>query len=142
MAKIEANIKELQLRFMQSWMHRDVGAIRSLAARDCMIIFGTNPPELLDRPSFVAALEKDFRCLGFRMGESFVRRYGKTAWFTAPVELELKRGAREWKGRFLTTSMWRKFTIGGWKLVESSLAPVDRDDRLADSVRRVQLWQG
>ncbi|MEM1197158.1 MAG: nuclear transport factor 2 family protein [Pseudomonadota bacterium] len=140
MASVAELIQAHELRFMQSWMHRDAGALRKLAARDCVIVFGTNPPELLDRASFVAAIEKDFRCLGFRMGESVVRRHGRAAWFTAPVELELKLGARDWQGRFLVTAMWRKFRIGGWKLVERSLATVDKDDRLTDSVRRLQMW--
>ncbi|MDJ0977424.1 MAG: nuclear transport factor 2 family protein [Erythrobacter sp.] len=141
MADITGEIQALELRFMQSWMHRDASAIKGLAARDCMLIFGTNPPELLDRPSFTAAVEKDFRCLGFRMGESVVTRHGRAAWFTAPVELELRLGARDWQGRFLVVALWRKFRIGGWKTVERSLAPLDKDDRLAESVRRLQMWQ-
>lgn len=126
---------------MQSWMHRDAATIRKLASRDCMMIFGTNPPELLDRPSFAAAIENDFRCLGFRMGESVVRRHGRMGWFTASADLELKFGVREWNGRFLVTGLWRKFRVGGWKLVERSLAPLEKDERLAESVRRLQMWQ-
>ncbi|MEO0589684.1 MAG: nuclear transport factor 2 family protein [Pseudomonadota bacterium] len=142
MANSAELIQAQELRFMQSWMHRDAGAIRRLAARDCMLVFGTNPPELLDRPSFLAAIESDFRCLGFRMGESVVRRHGRTAWFTASVDLELKIGAREWNARFLMTGLWRKHRIGGWKLVERSFAPLDKDERLAESVRRLQMWHG
>lgn len=142
MANTSELIQAQELRFMQSWMHRDAGAIRKLASRDCMLVFGTNPPELLDRPSFVAAVENDFRCLGFRMGEGVVRRQGRAAWFTASVDLELKLGAREWKTRFLMTGLWRKHRIGGWKLAERSLAPLDTDQRLAESVRRLQMWHG
>ncbi|MEL6237578.1 MAG: nuclear transport factor 2 family protein [Pseudomonadota bacterium] len=141
MAHVSDTIEAQQLRFMQSWMHRDAATIRKLASRDCMMIFGTNPPELLDRPSFLAAAESDFRCFGFRLGESVVRGHGKGAWFASPVELELKLGAREWNGRFLLVALWRKFAIGGWKLVEMSLAPVDTDDRRAENLRRLQMWQ-
>lgn len=125
---------------MQSWMHRDASAVRKLAARDCIILFATDPPEILDRPSFIAAIDRDFRCLGFRMGQNVVRQHGKSAWFTAPIDLELKLGAHDWQGRFVTTSLWRKFAIGGWKLAERSLATVAQDDRLAHSVRRLQMW--
>lgn len=126
---------------MQSWMHRDGGAIRKLAARDFMMIVGTNPPELLDRPSFSAAVEQDLLCSGFRLGESVVRRHGRAAWYTSGAELELKIGTREWSGRFLMTGLWRKYRIGGWKLAERSLASLETDDRLADSIRRMQLWR-
>ncbi|MEM6827291.1 MAG: nuclear transport factor 2 family protein [Pseudomonadota bacterium] len=141
MADIADTIEAHELRLMQAWMRRDAGAFRKLAARDCMFVFGTNPPELLDRASFTEAIENDFRCLGFRMGESVVRRHGRAAWFTASADLELKFGARAWEGRFLMTGLWRKFRIGGWKLVERSLATLDKDERLAQSVRRLQMWQ-
>jgi len=142
MAQVTETIQAFELRLMQSWMHRDAGSIRKLAARDCMMIFATNPPELLDRPSFVESVGNDFRCVGFRMGESVVRRYGKLAWFSASADLELRLGVREWNGRFLITDLWSKHSFGGWKLTERCLAPVEDDDRLAHSIRRLQMWRG
>jgi len=127
---------------MQSWMHSEAGDIRKLTARDFMMVIGSNPPELLDRPSFVEAIKSDFSCIGFRLGESVVRRHGRAAWFTSGAELELKVGSREWSGRFLITGLWRKHRIGGWKLVERTLCSLDADDRLAASIRRMQMWQG
>ena len=141
MAEIDAIIEAQELRMMQAWMHRDAGTIRQLAARDFMMIVGTNPPELLDRPSFVAAIEQGMRCSGFRLAESFVRRHGRTAWYTAGAELELKLGAKDWSGRFLITGLWRKHRFGGWKLAERSLSPTDKDDALAENVRRMQMWR-
>jgi hypothetical protein len=141
-AQISETIQALELRLMQAWMHRDAAAIRKLAARDCMMIFATTPPEILDRPSFAESVERDFRCIGFRMGESVARQYGRSAWFTASADLELKLGVREWNGRFLVTDLWRKHRIGGWKLAERSLAALDGDERLADGVRRLQMWRG
>ena len=134
-------IEALSLRFMQSWMHRDASAIKSMAARDLMMMIGSNPPELLDRPSFVAAVERDFRCNRFRMGEAFIRRHGRTAWYVAGADLELQLGAHDWPGRFMITDMWQKQRFGGWKLVERSLAPTAADDRFADNVRKLQQWR-
>jgi ketosteroid isomerase-like protein len=142
MAQVSETIEALELRLMHSWMQRDAGAIRRLMARDCMMIFATDPPELLDRPSFAASVERDFRCLGFRMGESVVRRHGRSAWFTASVDLELKLGRAEWKGRFLVADLWRKHRIGGWKLAERGLSLLATDERLSDGLRRLQLWHG
>ncbi|QFT77718.1 DUF4440 domain-containing protein [Erythrobacter sp. THAF29] len=141
MADISGMIEAQELRLMQAWMHRDAGTIRQLAARDCMMILGTNPPELLDRPSFIAAMDKDLRCTGFRLGESVVRRHSRTAWYTAGAEIELKVGAKDWTGRFLLMGLWRKFRIGGWKLIERGLSPTSSEEGLADSIRKMQMWR-
>ena len=140
MADIPVIIEAQELRFMQSWMHRDAGAIRSLAARDFMMMVGTNPPQLLDRPSFIAAMERGFTCAGFRLGESFVRRHGRSAWYVAAAKLDLQLGGRKWAGEFLLSDMWYKHRISGWKLVERSLSRADNDESFAGSVRKLQLW--
>ena len=141
MADIPALIQEREERFLASWMRRDAADLKKLAARDCVMIFGTTPLEVLDRASFVAAVERDFRLLGFRCSEAAVRRYGKMAWYTGSAELELKLGVNEWKDRFLITGLWQKFSFGGWKLIERSLAPVSDNPRLSGSVQRLQLWK-
>ena len=76
------------------------------------------------------------------MGDGDARRYGKTAYYSAPAELEMKIGAREWKGRFLITGLWRKFRFGGWRLVERTISPLAEDERLPESIQRLQMWQG
>ncbi len=140
MADVTATLEANELRFMQCWMHRDTSGIKQIAARDFMMLVGTNPPQLLDRPSFVAAMEKDFRCTGFRLGESFVRRHGRSAWYSAGVQLELRLGAKEWSGDFLVTDMWRKPRFGGWKLMERSLSQFQSSEEFADKIRMLQLW--
>ena len=141
MADVAGIIEAQELRFMQAWMHRDAATFRKLAARDFMMMVGTNPPELLDRPSFAAAIERDFRCTGFRLGESIIRQHRGCAWYTAGAELELQLANQDWSGRFLLTGLWRKSAIGGWKIVERSLAKSDPDAALAETVRRLQLWR-
>jgi len=141
MANVTAILEANELRFMQCWMHRDSAGIKQIAARDFLMLVGTNPPQLLDRPSFVAAMDKDFRCTGFRLGESFVRRHGRSAWYSAGVQLELRLGANEWRGEFLVTDMWRKQRIGGWKLVERSLSQIQSDDAFANDIKMLQLWK-
>ncbi|MBV7259821.1 nuclear transport factor 2 family protein [Erythrobacter crassostreae] len=140
MAEIEALIEAQELRFMQSWMHRDATAIRDIAARDFMMMVGSSPPELLDRPSFLAATADGFRCIGFRLGQSFVRRHGRCAWYVAGARLELELGRIEWSGDFMLTGLWRKSRFQGWKLAEHSIAPSAKDGRFSETVRSMQLW--
>lgn len=140
MADFDGQIESAQLRFLQSWMHRDAGAIRKIASREFMMMIGTEPPELLDRPSFTAALARGFRCNGFKLGQSYVRRHGRCAWYVAGVDLELELDRKQWSGRFLLTGMWRKFRWGGWKAVECGIAPLHADTAITDRIRDLQLW--
>lgn len=140
MADITAIIEANELRFMQSWMHQDASSIKQIAARDFMMLVGTNPPQLLDRPSFVAAIEKDFRCIGFRLGESYSRRHGRNAWYVAGIQLELNLAGKIWKGDFIVSDLWRKPRFGDWRLVERSLAQVEADTGFAGSIAKLQLW--
>lgn len=141
MADIPFLIQEREQRFLEAWMRRNSADLKRLVSRDCVLLFGTTPLEVLDRPSFLVAVERDFRCLGFRVGEGAVRRYGKMAWYAGSAELELKLGAREWKGRFMMTGLWQKFSWGGWKLIERTISPVSDDQALAGGVRRLQMWR-
>ena len=141
MANIPAIIEEREERLMQAWLHRDQGELKRLMARDCIVMFATDPPEILDRPSLATAFEQDFRCLGYRLGDNIMRRYDKLVFLTTPIDLELKIGRLEWSGRFLATDMWRKFAFGGWKLTERTLAPLAEDERLPVAVRALQMWR-
>jgi hypothetical protein len=140
MADTPAEIEALALGVMRAWLARDAKAMKKATARDFMMMLGTLPPQLLDRPSFLAALERGFTCSRFVFHEVFVRQHGKAAWLVAGVELDLELGRTAWTGKFLVTQMWRSGTIGGWKLTELSLAKLDEGDRLAGNVKALQLW--
>ena len=141
MAATEAEIEALELRFMRAWVAGDAKELKKLLARDFMAMVGTMPPQLLDRPSFLAGAERGFSCTKFAYREVFVRQHGKTAWFVGGAELELGLGLKGWSGPFLVTALWRKGTIGGWKLAERSLARLDPTETLAASVAKLQLWK-
>jgi len=141
MAAVEAEIEALTLTVMRAWVAGDAKAMKKLLARDCMMMTGSTPPQLLDRPSFLAAMERGFACTRFALREVIVRRHGKSAWLVAGAELELGLGSDVWKGGFLVTDLWRKGTIGGWKLAERSLARLEGDDSIAPAIARLQLWK-
>lgn len=141
-ADLDQNFEVLENRLMRAWMHRDARDVKALVSGDFIFMFGTKPPVLLDRPSFIAGLEDRFVCEGFRFQEVTARKYGKSVWFSGHVELELRVGQHKWAGNFLITDLWRKSAIRRrWMLAERSLAPVENDSRLSDAIRAMQLWR-
>lgn len=136
-----AEIEALALTAMRAWVAGDAKALKKLLARDFMMMIGSVPPQLLDRPSFLAAMERGFACTRFTFREVIVRAHGKTVWLVAGAELELALGPKVWSGGFLVTDLWRKGAIGGWKLAERSLARLDTDDSIAPAISRLQLWK-
>lgn len=142
MSRIQAELEVDETRLMRAWMSRDPDEVRSMVARDCLMFFGTSPPALLDRPSFLAGLDRGLVCKGFRFHEASARKHGSTAWYSGQIDLELQVGASEWSGQFLITDLWRKGTIKRrWQLVERSLAPTAPDAKLCDAIRALQLWR-
>ncbi|SHN49570.1 YybH family protein [Erythrobacter sanguineus] len=141
MSDTAAEVEALELRLMRAWLAGDAKDAKKLLARDFVAMIGTLPPQLLDRPSFAAGIERGFGCTRFAFHEVFVRQHGKSAWFVAGCELELRLGATPWVGPFLVTGLWRKGAIGGWKLAERSLARIDPGENLAGAVSKLQLWK-
>lgn len=141
MADPAAEIEALELRLMRSWVAGDKAELKKLTTRDFMCMVGTLPPQLLDRPSFLAAADRGFACTRFQLREVIVRQHGKSTWFVAGAELELALGTKVWSGPFLITDLWRRGTIGGWKLAERSIGRLEQDDSFAAAVNMLQLWK-
>ncbi len=141
MADKAAEIEALALMTMRAWVAGDAKTMKKLLARDFMMLAGSSPPQLLDRPSFLGAMERGLACTRFAFREVIVRAHGKSAWFVAGAELELALGSKVWQGGFLVTDLWRKGAIGGWKLAERSLARLDEDSSIAPAISKLQLWK-
>jgi hypothetical protein len=141
MAVSEAEIEALALAAMRAWVAGDAKAMKKLAMRDFMCMVGTTPPQLLDRPSFLAAMGKGFACHAFAFREVLVRSHGRSAWFVAAAQLTLGLGREEWSGQFLVSDLWqRKNWGGGYRLSERSIAVLDPDESRAGGIARLQLW--
>ena len=137
-----ARIEALEHQFMRAWMQRDRNAMKALAARDFIFLFGASKPAMLDRASWLEAATTRLRCSGYRFDEVYVRRHGNVAVFATRVGIEGAVGEREWQGDAWMVDMWQKSRIGNkWKLIERSLSRVDTDDRLSDQIRSMQLWR-
>ncbi|BDI60967.1 DUF4440 domain-containing protein [Qipengyuania nanhaisediminis] len=142
MADLEPEFEVFEHILMRAWMHRDASDVKALVQGDALFMFGTAPPVLLDRASFLGNFDDRFRLLGFRFHETTARRHGKSVWFSGHVELEMKLGPQTWEGKFLLTDLWRRGTVRRrWKLAERSLAPVKDDRALSDAIRTLQLWR-
>lgn len=142
MADITPEFEALEIALMRVWMGADRGEIKARVAADCVMMLGTTPPVLLDRPSFLAAAERGFALTGFRLREVTGRRYGTNVWFTGHAELDLAVGRDKWSGGFLLTDLWRKSGFRRrWKLAERSLAPVEANESLSHAIRALQLWR-
>lgn len=140
MAVSEAEIEALALGVMRAWVAGDAKAAKKLLARDFMLMAGTLPPQLLDRPSLLAAIQRGFTCHAFALRQVLVRRHGKVAWLVAGADLAFDLECRAWAGPFLISQLWRCGPLGGWKLAEMSLARLDEGERRADALRALQLW--
>ncbi len=141
MGNVTGEIEALQLRFMRAWVAGDGKEAKKLLARDFTAMIGTLPPQLLDRPSFLAALDRGFACTKFTLREVYVSQHGKVAWLAAGAELDLRLGLQAWSGPFLLSGLWRKGAIGGWKLAELSLGRLEEADGFAAAVSKLQLWK-
>jgi len=142
MADIGPEIEVLETRLMRAWASGDAREMKSLVANDCIVMFGTTPPVLLDRPSLIAASESRLVCEQYRFGAMTARRHNRCAWFTGDVGLELRLSGREWRGRFLLGDLWAKSRVRRrWKLVERTLAPLDPEERQSATIRALQLWR-
>lgn len=142
MAVSEAEIEALALGAMRAWVAGDVKAMKKLTTRDFMMLVGSTPPQLLDRPSFLAALERGFACNRFAFREVIARKHRDAAWFVAGADLDLMLGGRAWTGAFLVSALFRK---SAWSskllLADLSLARQDPDKDLAGAVGKLQLWK-
>lgn len=142
MADATAEFEALELAFMRAWTAGERGRLKAFIASECVMMFGTAPPVLLDRASFLDAAERRIALTGFRLREATARRYGRSAWFTGHVELDLRLGGHAWSGGFLMTDLWRRGRLRSrWKLAERSLAPVEPNETLSDAIRSLQLWR-
>jgi len=138
----EAEIEALALGAMRAWVARDVKAMKKLTGNDFLMLVGSTPPQLLDRPSFLAAMERGFTCNRFAFREVIARKHRDAAWFVAGADLDLMLGGRAWTGAFLVSALFRK---SAWSskllLADLSLARQDPDQDLAGAVGKLQLWK-
>ena len=142
MADLLPVIETLENRWMRAWVGREVKELKALTARDFILLTASSPPAILDRPSWLEAVAKRYRCRSYRFGELDVRSHGAFALFSARLELKATMDGHDWSGTLFVTDLWRKARVrGGWKLVQRVISKPDERPELPKAIRSLQLWK-
>lgn len=142
MADLTPVIETMEHRWMRAWVGRDMKALKAITAKDFILLMGSKPPAILDRPSWLEAAAKRWDCSSYRFGDIYVRDVGGVALFAAPVEYKATMDGRDWSGHFWVTDLWRKGRVRrGWKLAQRIVTRVDDNAELPKAIRALQLWK-
>jgi ketosteroid isomerase-like protein len=142
MADLTATIETLEHRWMRAWVSGDLKAMKAITAKNFILLTGTKPPAILDRPSWIEAAAKRYQCSSYRFGDVMVRDLGGAALFSAPMELKATMDGRDWSGTLFVADIWRKGRVRrGWKLVQRILSSVDERPEVPKAIRSLQLWK-
>jgi hypothetical protein len=142
MANLTPVIETMEHRWMRAWVGRDMKVLKALTAKDFILLTGSKPPAILDRPSWLDAAGKRWDCSSYRFGDIYVREVGGLAVFAAPLELKATMDGRDWSGHFWVSDLWRKGRVRrGWKLAQRIVARADDNAELPKAIRALQLWK-
>ena len=142
MADLTATIETLEHRWMRAWVSGDLKAMKAITAKNFILLTGTRPPAILDRPSWIEAAAKRYHCSSYRFVDVRVRDLGGAALFSAPMELKATMDGRDWAGTLFVADIWRKGRVRrGWKLVQRILSSVDERPEVPKAIRSLQLWK-
>lgn len=142
MPDITAVIETMEHRWMRAWVNCDGRALKSLTARDFILLTASKPPTILDRPSWLEAAAKRYHCSSYRFGDIYVRKLGSAALFASKVELNATMDDRKWSEEIWLTDIWRKGRVRrDWKLVQRVISSVSEDPQIPRAMKSLQLWK-
>jgi Domain of unknown function (DUF4440) len=135
-------IETMEHRWMRAWVNRDLRALKTITAKNFILLAGSKPPAILDRPSWLEAAAKRWHCSSYRFGDIYVRDLGSVAVFAAPVDLTATMDGQDWSGPVFVTDLWRRGRVRrGWKLVQRIVSRTDDNPALPAAIRSLQLWK-
>jgi len=141
MAELSPVIETLEHRWMRAWTGRDLKELKSLTARDFILLVGSKPATILDRRSWLDAASGRWRCTSYRFGDIHVRRIGSSAVFGSQLELKATINDEDWSGQLWVTDIWRKRRIGGWRLAERVMSRPETESKVPGAIKSLQLWR-
>ena len=142
MADLTPIIETMENRWMRAWVNGDAKALKAITASNFILLTGSKPPAILDRPSWLEAVDKRYECSSYRVADIYVRSLGSVVLFAARLELKATMDGRDWSGTVWVSDLWRKGRVRrSWKLVQRILSKPDDNPDLPKAVRALQLWK-
>lgn len=137
-----SKIEALEHRWMRAWIARNRADMKALSSRDLIILFGSDMPAILDRPSWLDAAETRLRCKNYRFGSVYVRKQGKVSIFAAPVELEATVDGKAAMSKSFLTSLWKRSAVRRqWQMIECVISSQTKNADLPRAISSMQLWR-
>jgi ketosteroid isomerase-like protein len=142
MSDLTPVIETMENRWMRAWVNRDIKALKGMTSKDFIFLAASTPPAILDRPSWLEAVSKRYRCKSYRFDTIYVRDWGRAALFASSVELTATVDGEDWSRRIWLTDLWKKGRVQrGWKLAQRVMSRLDEDPQLAFTIKSLQLWK-
>ena len=125
-----------------AWVNRDPKALKSMTASNFILLTGSTPPALLDRPSWLEAIVKRWDCSSYRFVDVYVRSLGSVVLFAARLEIKATMDGKDASGTVWVADLWRKGRVRrSWKMVQRVISKPDDDPSLARAIKSLQLWK-
>jgi ketosteroid isomerase-like protein len=141
MAALSPTIETLENRWMRAWAGGDLKDLKSLTARNFILLVGSTPAVVLDHASWLEAATTRYLCTSFRFGDVHIRSFGPVALFASQLELKATMDGKDWSGPVWVTDLWRKRRIGGWKMVERVMSRTEDKREVPAAIKSLQLWR-
>jgi len=142
MADLIPVIETMENRWMRAWVNRDPKSLKAMTASNFILLTGSTPPALLDRPSWLEAIVKRWDCSSYRFADVYVRSLGSVALFAARLEIKATMDGKDASGTVWVADLWRKGRVRrSWKLVQRVISRPDDDPSLAKAIKSLQLWK-
>ena len=127
---------------MRAGINGDAKLLKSVTASNFLLLAGSTPPTILDRPSWLEAAAKRYLASSYRFGDIYVRDLGGVAVFAAPLELKATMDGRDWSSSVFVTDLWRKGRVRrAWKMVQRIVSKADDRPDVSKTIRSLQLWK-
>jgi len=142
MADLIPVIETMENRWMRAWVNRDPKSLKAMTASNFILLTGSTPPALLDRPSWLEAIVKRWDCSSYRFVDVYVRSLGSVVLFAARLEIKATMDGKDASGTVWVADLWRKGRVRrSWKLVQRVISRPDDDPSLARAIKSLQLWK-
>jgi uncharacterized protein DUF4440 len=142
MSDLTPVIETMEHRWMRAWVNGDARALKAITSRSFILLMGSKPPTILDRPSWLEAAAKRYHCSSYRFGDFTVLDHGAITVFAGLLELKATMDGRDWSGPVFVTDLWRKGRVRrSWKLVQRVVSKADDNPELSKGIRALQLWK-